>query len=298
MTHDANSPYNAANHEGIAPDVQTALDLKIEASAMQAAIDALSAVYQVILVSGTNIKTLNGTSLLGSGNIVVTGYSLPTQTGNSGKFLTTNGTAESWGAVPIAGVSGLGANVGTALAIAVGSSGGPVTNGGALGTPSSGTVTNLTGTASININGTVGATTRNTLQATTGNFSGDVDVFGAGPYVQYRVGVSSARQIGTTWDNNLSEGQIQTASYGFPIKFNAGSIAIASGNGNGSVSMGGVCRLGIYTVATLPSASSNAYYEANVSDSLSPTIGSTVASGGSAKAKVWSNGTNWIVVGK
>jgi hypothetical protein len=31
--------------------------------------------------------------------------------------------------------------------------------GGALGTPSSGTVTNLTGTASININGTVGSTT-------------------------------------------------------------------------------------------------------------------------------------------
>lgn len=38
--------------------------------------------------------------------------------------------------------------------------------GGPLGTPSSGTVTNLTGTASININGTVGATT-----ATTGVFT-------------------------------------------------------------------------------------------------------------------------------
>ena len=37
---------------------------------------------------------------------------------------------------------------------------------GALGTPSSGTVTNLTGTASININGTVGATT-----PTTGSFT-------------------------------------------------------------------------------------------------------------------------------
>jgi hypothetical protein len=35
-------------------------------------------------------------------------------------------------------------------------------SGGALGTPSSGTVTNLTGTASININGTVGATTPST----------------------------------------------------------------------------------------------------------------------------------------
>jgi hypothetical protein len=36
---------------------------------------------------------------------------------------------------------------------------GVVLTGGALGTPSSGTVTNLSGTASININGTVGATT-------------------------------------------------------------------------------------------------------------------------------------------
>ena len=37
----------------------------------------------------------------------------------------------------------------------------------ALGTPSSGVVTNLTGTASININGTVGATTPSTVAATT-----------------------------------------------------------------------------------------------------------------------------------
>ena len=40
-------------------------------------------------------------------------------------------------------------------------------SGGALGTPASGTVTNLTGTASININGTVGATTPSTVAATT-----------------------------------------------------------------------------------------------------------------------------------
>ena len=42
----------------------------------------------------------------------------------------------------------------------------------ALGTPSSGTVTNLTGTASININGTVGATTPSTVAATTITASG------------------------------------------------------------------------------------------------------------------------------
>lgn len=52
-----------------------------------------------------------------------------------------------------------GTGVATALAINVGSVGAFITFNGALGTPSSGTVTNLTGTASININGTVGATT-------------------------------------------------------------------------------------------------------------------------------------------
>lgn len=55
-----------------------------------------------------------------------------------------------------------GTGVRTALGVNVGSAGAFVVNGGALGTPSSGTVTNLTGTASININGTVGATTPNT----------------------------------------------------------------------------------------------------------------------------------------
>lgn len=49
---------------------------------------------QDALVSGTNIKTVNGNSLLGSGNVTID--SLPDQTGNSGKFLKTNGTTASW----------------------------------------------------------------------------------------------------------------------------------------------------------------------------------------------------------
>lgn len=61
-----------------------------------------------------------------------------------------------------------GTGVTTALGVNTGSSGAFVVNGGALGTPSSGTVTNLTGTASININGTVGATTPTTATFTTG----------------------------------------------------------------------------------------------------------------------------------
>jgi hypothetical protein len=51
-------------------------------------------------------------------------------------------------AAPLSGISGLGASVATALAVNVGSAGAFVVNGGALGTPSSGVATNLTGTAS------------------------------------------------------------------------------------------------------------------------------------------------------
>ena len=61
---------------------------------------------QDALVSGTNIKTVNGNSLLGTGDISID--SLPAQAGNSGKFLGTNGTAASWNSLPIASTSSTG----------------------------------------------------------------------------------------------------------------------------------------------------------------------------------------------
>lgn len=52
------------------------------------------------LISGTNIKTINNQSILGSGNIDIQGGTdLPDQTGQAGKFLTTNGTNLSWAEV-------------------------------------------------------------------------------------------------------------------------------------------------------------------------------------------------------
>lgn len=53
---------------------------------------------QATLVSGTNIKTINNNSILGSGNLSID--SLPSQTGQSGKYLTTNGTTASWANTP------------------------------------------------------------------------------------------------------------------------------------------------------------------------------------------------------
>lgn len=52
---------------------------------------------QATLVSWTNIKTVNWNSLLGSGNLDIDW--LPSQTGQSWKYLTTNWTTASWGTV-------------------------------------------------------------------------------------------------------------------------------------------------------------------------------------------------------
>lgn len=58
---------------------------------------------------------------------------------------------------------------------------------------------------------------------------------------------------------------------------------------------GGLSSVGTYTVGTLPSASSNAGKEAQVTDSSVTTYRSTVSGGGANRVKVFSDGTNWLV---
>jgi hypothetical protein len=91
---------------------------------------------------GTGVATALGQNVTGSGGIALA---------TSPTFVTpvlgtpTSGTLTNATGLPIAtGVSGLGTNVATALAVNVGSSGAVVTNGGALGTPSSGTLSSCT----------------------------------------------------------------------------------------------------------------------------------------------------------
>lgn len=76
-------------------DISGIMDLSAYRTA--AAQDVIDSGKQDTLVSGTNIKTINSNSLLGNGNIDID--SLPSQTGQSGKFLTTDGTDASWAAV-------------------------------------------------------------------------------------------------------------------------------------------------------------------------------------------------------
>jgi hypothetical protein len=117
----------------------------------------------------------------------------------------TNGTG-----LPIStGVSGLGTNVATALAVNVGSSGALVTNGGALGTPSSGTLTNATGlplatgvTGTLPIaNGGTG-TTSTTFTNLTTNVTGTLPVSNGGTGIT-SLGTGIATFLGTPSSANL-----------------------------------------------------------------------------------------------
>jgi hypothetical protein len=118
----------------------------------------------------TSGSTILKASAVASGTITLpAGTTDFSATGGASQVVkqTSAGGAFTVGQVAPSDLSGLGTGVATALGVNVGSAGAFVTFNGALGAPSSGTVTNLTGTASININGTVGATTPTTGVFTT-----------------------------------------------------------------------------------------------------------------------------------
>ena len=79
------------------------------------------------------------------------------------------------------------------------------------------------------------------------------------------------------------------------FQMSRGGSALLTVSTSGDLTMPATICAGTYTVGTLPTASSNAYKFANVSDSSVTSFGSTVAGGGSSKVMVFSNGTNWTV---
>lgn len=167
-----------------------------------------------------------------------------------------------------------------------------------LGTPSSGTVTNLTGTASININGTVGATTPSTgafttLSATKAT-AGDVVTWGAGSsktgylYADATyLGIMDIGGVGT--GNGFLIGTSIYCQIGGATKVAISSTEFAV---TGTISATTTIKTGGYTVATLPAGVTGD--RAYVTDATAPTYLGALTGGGVVVCPVFKNATTWV----
>ena len=170
------------------------------------------------LVAGTNVtlsgtwpnQTINSTGGSGgSGTVTSVAATVPSFLSVTGSPITTSGTlalSYSGTALPVLnGGTGSTTATGTGSVVLATS---PTLVTPALGTPASGVVTNLTGTASININGTVGATTRNTGDFTT--ISGNT-VTSTTPVLSFN-GTNTIGSFGTTTASSYNQLIIQNKS--------------------------------------------------------------------------------------
>ena len=145
----------------------------------------------------------------GGGTVTSVAATVPSFLSVTGSPITTSGTlalSYSGTALPVLnGGTGSTTATGTGSVVLATS---PTLVTPALGTPASGVVTNLTGTASININGTVGATTRNTGDFTT--ISGNT-VTSTTPVLSFN-GTNTIGSFGTTTASSYNQLIIQNKS--------------------------------------------------------------------------------------
>ena len=221
-----------------------------------------SSVYQLFTGSTTQTIVLPVTSTLtagwtfhivnnSTGNLTVQSSGLnavctviPNTTAMVTCILITGTTAASWEF----GFTDFGAITGTGSVVLATS---PTFVTPALGTPSSGTVTNLTGTASININGTVGATTPTTgvfTTATANSFIPNLSTvptngmylpaantigFSTASTARMQIGATGGVSIGNTTDAGATNLSVTgTTSSGGNITSTAGNF-ISSTSGKG-----------------------------------------------------------------
>jgi len=118
-----------------------------------------------------------------------------------------------------------------------------------LGTPSSGTVTNLTGTASININGTVGATTASTGVFTTATANSFIPNLSTIPTNGVYLPATNSIGIATNSTNAVTIDASQNVGIGTSSPASYGKLAV-----NGTIAQ--IAAAGSYTIDTTGGATS------------------------------------------
>ena len=239
-----------------------------------------------VTVAGTLAVANGGTGLTAGTSGGILAYTA-TGTLASSALLAANALMIGGGAGVAPSTVTTGTGVVTALGVNTGSSGAFVVNGGALGTPSSGTVTNLTGTASININGTVGATTVNigafSTLTTTGTINSITVGLGASSISTNTAIGSSALQANTSGINNSANAY--RALYSNTIgSYNTatGSSALnQNSSGSNNTALGYQALLNVTTTSDNTAVGYNAGY-GNVTGANCTAIGSGALQGANA----------------
>lgn len=162
-------------------------------------------------VSGLGVKsvTKNGSTALVAGDIPSSALIHIQYDGTQFQLVNVNVN-------PLSSITGLGTGVATALAVNVGSAGAVVVNGGVLGTPSSGTLTNCTGLPAA---GLVSSTFTNSLSGNVA-LNNTATVFTGPTVAQGTSGTWFASGTVTVWDT--------TGASEFYVTLNDGTTTIAS----------------------------------------------------------------------
>lgn len=241
---------------------------------------ALLAANQIVLGGGAatapaTLGSLGTTTTLLHGNAA----GAPT-------FAAVSLTADVTGTLPAGsggtGITALGTGVATALGINVGSAGAFVTNGGALGTPSSGTATNLSGTAS-------GLTAGNATNGATVATSTNASFFPL--FAASSTNSNQPFNLDTTFTYNPSTdtltatnfaGNATTATTASNVTTNANLTGAVTSTGN-ATSLGSFSSSNLLTALTDETGSGLAVF------GTSPILNTVDARG------VWTTGTSWTL---
>jgi len=246
-----------------------------------------------ILQTGTTVTVGQGGTGISSGTSGGIPYFSATSTIASSAALTANALVVGGGAGVAPATVTTGSGVVTALGVNTGAAGAFVVNGGALGTPSGGTVTNLSGTASININGTVGATTPAAGTFTTVGYKGSTSgtiafqapaVAGSATYTLPSSDGTSGQVLSTNGSGTLSwvtSGSTPTA----PSTIDYLVVAAGGGGGGG---IGGGGGAGGYRNGTAYAVIAATSYTVTVG--ASGTAGSSTVDGGTGGVSSWNTG--------
>ena len=200
-------------------------------------------------------------------------------------------TGTNFTGVPIStAISGLGTSVATALAVAVGSAGAFVVNGGALGTPSSGTLTNTTGFPAANLAGTalpaaiVSSSLTSVGTITTGTWSG---LFGAVSGANL-TNLTAGNLTGTIPSTVLGNSTLYVGTTAIALNRTSANLALTGllsgtfqGSTSGSVQLIPAAVAGTGTVLTMPATTGTI-----ITSGDSATVTNTMLAGSIANAKL------------